>query len=135
MVQKPILQALVLADHVYADAITGKKIIAGVFHNLWAATFPTKFGRLTWAYVCLTEVQGSVPITLRYTDLRTNEVLLSTRPLTMQSSDPLQSCELLIQVPPFPMPHTGTYVFEVFAGDESIGSLRITVGEVKKGKT
>ena len=135
MVQNPILQALVLADHVYTDAMSGKKIIAGVFHNLWAAAFPTRFSRWTWAYVCLTELKGSVPITLRYTDLQTNEVLLSTRTLTMQSSDPLQSCELLIQVPPFPMPHAGTYVFEVFAGDESIGSLRITVGEIKKGET
>lgn len=125
MAQKPILQALVLADHVYVDAATGKKIIAGTFSQLLAASFPRMFGRTTWAYVCLTEVRGTVPIALRYTDLQTNEVLLSTRALTIQSDDPLASRELMIEVPPFPMPHAGTYVFEVYAGDEAIGSLRI----------
>lgn len=31
---KPVLQALVLADHVYQDKITGKKIIAGTFNRV-----------------------------------------------------------------------------------------------------
>jgi hypothetical protein len=33
-VPKPVLQALVLADHVYQDKITGKKIIAGTFNRV-----------------------------------------------------------------------------------------------------
>lgn len=132
MVKKPILQALILADHIYVE-VTGKKIIAGVFNRLWSNKFPTQFARTTWAYLCLTDVLGSVPISLRYTDLRTNEVLLATRPLTAESSDPLASTEIIIEVPPFPMPHDGTYAFEVFAKDESIGSLRITVSKLEMG--
>ena len=31
---KPVLQALVLADHIYQDKITGKKIIAGTFNRV-----------------------------------------------------------------------------------------------------
>lgn len=83
MVQKPILQALVLADRIYVDVLTRKTVIAGAFNRLWATKFPTKFGSTTWAYVCLTELQGSVPIALRYTDLQTNEVLLDTKTLTI----------------------------------------------------
>ncbi len=133
MVQKPTLQALVLADQVYVDARTGKKIIAGTFSGLWASSFPTSLGRTTWAYVCLTEVQGTVPISLRYTDLASNEVLLGTKPITLQSDNPLASHELIVEVPPFPMPHAGTYVFEVYVAEESIGSLRITVAERQTG--
>jgi len=134
VVQKPILQALVLADHVYIDAPTGKKVIAGAFNRLWARKFPAELGFTTWAYICLTEVQGTVPIALRYIDLQTNEVLLATKPLTIQSDDPLASRELIIEVPSFPMPHAGTYVFEVYAGDEAIGSLRITVTKQEQEK-
>lgn len=133
MVQKPTLQALVLADQVYVDARTGKKIISGTFSNLWAKTFPASFGRSTWAYVCLTEVQGTVPITLRYTDLANNEVLLGTKEISVQSDNPLASHELIVEVPPFPMPHAGVFVFEVYAGDEAIGSLRITASELQAG--
>ena len=32
---KPLLQALILADHVYQDAQTGKKVIAGTFNQLF----------------------------------------------------------------------------------------------------
>ena len=31
---KPVLQALVLADHVYQDKTTGKMVIAGTFNRL-----------------------------------------------------------------------------------------------------
>ena len=130
--QKPVLHALVLADHIYVDAATGKNIIAGAFHTLWARRFPTTLGRTTWAYVCLTEVRGSVSVSLRYTDLQSCEVLLATKPLVMTSTNPLVSHELIVEVPPFPMPHAGTYVFEVYAGAESVGSFRLTAAELKE---
>ncbi|HTU25814.1 MAG TPA: hypothetical protein VMF30_10470 [Pirellulales bacterium] len=31
---KPVLQALLVADHVYCDAVTGKKIVVGIFHSV-----------------------------------------------------------------------------------------------------
>jgi len=130
--RKPVVQALVLADHIYVDAATGKKVIAGAFHALWAGKFPTKLARTTWAYICLTEVRGSVSVSLKYTDLQTNQVLLSTSAVDIKSDNPLASHEMIVEVPPFPMPHAGTYVFEVFSGGESLGSLRLTVAELKE---
>lgn len=130
--QKPVLQALVLADHVYIDGPSGKKVIAGAFNRLWARSFPTNLGRTTWAYVCLTEVRGSVAVSLKYIDLQTNAVLLGNQPLEITSTDPLASHELVVEVPPFPMPHEGTFVFEVYVGDQSIGSLRIAVNLLKE---
>ena len=130
MVTKPVLQALVLADQVYVDGSSGKKVLAGTFNRLWAKDFPTQFARTTWAFVCLTNLQDEVDIQLRYVDLRTSEVLLQTVPLKVESSDRLASAELVIEVPPFPMPHAGVYAFEVYAEDELLGYLRVSVLEM-----
>lgn len=136
MVIKPVLQALVLADQIYVDRRTGKKVIAGTFDRLWARDFPTKYRTTTWAFVSLTDLQGSAQIQLRYTDLRTNEVLLVTKPMAVTCDNPLQSVELFVEVPPFPMPYPGAYAFELYVGEELLGSLRVSVmqfqGEVPK---
>lgn len=127
MDQIPTLQALVLADQIYVDTRTGKKVIAGTFSCLWAREFPTKYHAPTWAFVCLTNVQGDCTLTLRYVDLATNSVLLEGAPACITSEDRLATQELVIEVPTFPMPHAGVYAFEVYAGDNLLGSLRIMV--------
>jgi hypothetical protein len=125
---RPILQALVLADHIYIDAKTGKKIIAGTFNHLSSPEFPSFFGRSTFAFLSLTDVHADVPITLRYVDLSTNETLLELRDLKMESpGDPLATVEMVIELPRFPMPHPGIFAFEVFAYDEPVGALRVHV--------
>ena len=127
---RPILQALVLADHVYIDAKTGKKIIAGTFNHLAAPSFPSHFGRTTYAFISMTEVHGTTPVTLRYTDLSTSETLLEIRDLPMEApNDPLATVEMVVELPRFPMPHEGIFAFEVYAHDEPIGSLRIQVSK------
>ena len=135
MVAKPILQALVLADHVYTDVQTGKKIIAGTFSRLWTPDFPAKFGRPTYAFVCLTGLQGDLQIHLRYVDLSAsaNEVLMETQPIGVKSQDPLATLELVVEVPPFPMPHEGTYAFELHAGGEMLGVVRVQAKRLERG--
>jgi hypothetical protein len=123
----PVVQALLLADHVYEDGVTGKKVIAGTFDCLYAKEFPTHFYSVTNAYVCITEVRGEVPLILRYVDLATNEVLMECGPITISSDDPLASIDFAVQVPPIPMPHEGVFAFELHAFNELLGCLRITV--------
>ena len=133
VVAKPILQALVLADHVYTDKHSGKKVIAGTFNHLSASQFPAQFSRSTWAFICLTDVQGKVEVNLRYVDLSTNELLMETKAITVTSRDPLASPELMVEVPPFPMPHEGVYAFEVHVGGEMLGSVRVQVSKRESG--
>lgn len=130
--KKPILQALILADQVYMDAMTGKKIIAGTFNRLLSATFPSMFGTMTWAYVCVTEVHSEASIVLQYVDLSMNKVLMKTKEFRFSAPDPLLSTEMVLQVPPFPMPHPGTYALEVHSGGEMLGSLRISVEQIQE---
>lgn len=132
---KPTLQALVLADHVYVDGATGKKIIAGTFNALGApAQFPGRFERHTYAYLSVTNVEGKSTLTLRFVDLKDNSVVMQGRSSEVTFPDRLRSTELIIPVPPFPMPHPGMFAFEVWLGDEPIGSLRIEIADSNKGE-
>lgn len=133
MTNKPVLQALVLADQVYRDATTGKMIIAGTFRQLWAREFPSKFGRETFAYICLTDLNGTAKLELRYLNLKTMEVHLKTG-FEVSCDDPLSTIEFALPVPPFPMPCAGTFAFELHWDGEILGSLRIQVGKLEESK-
>lgn len=124
---KPVLQALVLADHIYIDSKTGKKIIAGTFNHLSSAQFPSQFSRSTFAFISFTEVRGDTSIVLRYVDLASGDILLELKDLQVRSNDPLATVEMVVEVPRFPMPHEGVFAFEVLAGEEMLGFLRIFV--------
>jgi hypothetical protein len=126
---KPILQALVLADHIYVDAETGKKIIAGTFNELCAAEFPTQFAHVTFAYLCLTDLRGEAELDLRYVDLSDGEILMQLEGVRVAAPSPLESTELILEVPEFPMPGPGSFALEVHCAGELLGFLRINVRE------
>jgi hypothetical protein len=172
-VPKPVLQALVLAEHVYQDRTTGKMIIAGTFNRLFihrretppapqqdasvdvglgiptenpaqakpvpgGAQPPESFHKLDfravsrvgspWAYVSLTEIRGSVPLELRYVDLRDNIIMLRAE-FTAAAGNPLETKEMIVPLPVLPAPHPGTYALELLSNEEPLGSLRVYVTE------
>ena len=131
---KPIIQALLLADNVYSDAETGKRVIAGVFDSVTLPEIPGHFLKVTSLYVSLTELRGEVEVMLRYVDLDSNEVLMENGPTRLQCDDPLASVDLTVQVPPLPVPHEGVFALEVHAGNELIGMLRITAALVQQAQ-
>jgi hypothetical protein len=123
---KPIIQALLLADNVYTDAETGKRVIAGVFDRITVPEVPGHFLHVTCLYVSLTEVRGEVDVMIRYVDLDSNEVLLEHGPTNLTSDDPLASIDFSVQVPPLPVPHEGVFALELHANNELVGMMRIT---------
>ena len=143
----PVLQALILADHVYQDRDTGKKVIAGTFNVLRfsrpspqaAETSPTVPRPLRPAevmkagspmvYLSLTDVRGTMSLDLRYVDLADNEVLMRGK-FQVQSEDPLRTVEAVVAVPPLPIRHPGAYALELLYEDELLGALRITAVEM-----
>ncbi|MFO0946683.1 MAG: hypothetical protein U1D30_12160 [Planctomycetota bacterium] len=133
MAVKPVLQALLLADHVYIDNTTGKKVIAGTFNHLTATEFPSMFERRKHAFLSLTEVRGKASITLRYVDLSTNDVMLEIPNLDVFEKDPLQTVEVVVAIPKFPMPHPGAYAFEAHCEGELLGFLRVFVSKRAQG--
>src|SRR3972149_3657098 len=127
----PVLQAILLADQVYRDAATGKVIIAGTFNHLWAPGFPTDFGRTTFVYLSLAELHGTVELSLRFVNLRDERVLMETTLPPVSSNAPLRGGEIVAEVPPIPMPAPGAYAFELYAGPERLGALRIQISQAK----
>ena len=127
MAVKPVLQALVLADHVYIDGSTGKKVIAGTFNHLTSSEFPSTFDHHKFAFLSLTGVRETVPITLRFVDLSNNDVLTEFRGLEVTEKDPLRTVEMVVEIPSLPMPHPGAFAFEALAEGELLGFLRLFI--------
>lgn len=125
MAVRPILQALLLADQIYVDAATGKKIIAGTFNRLVCEEFPTTSIVSKFALVSLTDVHNEVEISLRFVDLQTGDALLELKGLTVTAEDPLETVEMVVELPPLPLPHPGSYALEIHWQGEMLGLLRI----------
>ena len=145
---KPLLQALLLADRIYRDA-TGKHIIAGTFNKMIFVKGGAKPRTVEidgeekqlipggvqvgspYVYVSLTELRGKIQCVLRYVNLEQDKALFETQ-FAIESSDPLQTVELVLPMPMLP-PVAGVHALELLCDDEPVGSYRVIVEERKEG--
>jgi len=119
------VQSFVLADHVYVDTRTGKKVIAGTFNQVNLAEGDVRLPREVAAYLALTNCRGHVELQLRHIDLAGDTVLLKTGIIKIDAEDPLHVYEVVAHIPPLPLPHPGIYALEVYCNDQCVGGLRI----------
>jgi hypothetical protein len=144
---RPVLQALILADRVYEDK-SGKKIIAGTFNRVLlnrTAHIPkdhptdetkklvqggTDIGCPS-VYVSLTDVVPELDVTLQFTNVSTNQVLLEM-PIKIQCPDRLATVEFAMALPPLGriVQGPGTYSLDLVWNGEIIGSHRIVAQDV-----
>ena len=147
---KPVLQSLILADHVYEDKLTGKRVIAGVFNRIIRGKRVMKPApgpegaqgnqRLLeipptglqsgspFAYLSLTEVRGAQVFTLQFVSLEDDMALFKSE-IKVECQDPLYTIELTVPLPPLAPPKSGIYALEMLYDNELLGSLRIVVDE------
>ncbi len=145
---KPVLQAILLADHVYVDKGTGKHIVAGVFDRLSfipkermeeaeAAKENVVLGGMQagspWAFLSITDVRGEQGFALRYVFLDDDQVIFQTK-FTIKSEDPLKTYRVVAPLPPLPSRRAGTFALEVVWNDEPIGTYRVLVAEASIGR-
>jgi hypothetical protein len=148
---KPILQSLILADHIYEDKLTGKRVIAGIFNRIVRgkrvmkpAPGSEEGGGGTpgqrvleipptglqsgspFAYISLTEVRGPTPFLLQLVNLDDDMALFKSE-LKVDCPNPLYTIELTVPLPPIAPPKAGIYALEVLYNSEILGSLRIVV--------
>ena len=142
----PVLQAMLLADHLYSDRDTGKKIIVGVFHRLLFTSNPLPLKTVErdgkeqqvipgglhsgspYLYISLVDVRGTQPFTLRYVDLENYNPVFQTD-FEIDCKDPLETVEVVLPLPKLPTVKAGKFVFELICRDEPVGSYRISVEE------
>jgi len=147
-ISRPILQALVIADHVYQDVTSGKMIVCGIFHNIHHAPsesapdpdskknnlFASQNGYTVgspFAYISLTDLCGMHSFNLRYVNLATEKVYFDFR-LDIECKDPLQHIDVRVALPPLPM-DIGVYALELlWKANEPLGAFRICVQESKR---
>jgi hypothetical protein len=139
----PVLQALLVADHIYRDANTGKHVICGVFSALQfipkgsrpkqpppegGAVPANQFIRAgsPYVYISLTEIHGQQTFELRYVDLRDNNVMFTSN-FGVKSTDPLQTIEVVLPLPVLPAPHAGVYALELLCEGNLLGSHRVRI--------
>ena len=126
----PVLQALVIADRIYTDHPTGKRIICGTFSKIFSREFPSVTSFSAFAFILLVDVIGEFVLQLRFVSLHDNQILMESNPMRIQSNDPLTPLDIVVQIPPFPLPRAGIYSFECWTDETMIGSVRIQVAKL-----
>jgi hypothetical protein len=149
----PRVQAILIADHVYEDRATGKKVVAGIFDKL-AFIVPEQLqeriaeqlkekgiedaGQIVpggmesgspTAYIRLTDVRGEQAFVARYVYVNEEQVLFTTS-FRINSTDPLQAVDVVLPLPRLPSDKAGTFALELVWNDDVIGSHRIIVKEI-----
>jgi hypothetical protein len=145
--QKPVLQAMLIADHVYQDKATGKRIIAGIFGRLLFTSKEDVAKELAQlgegnkvlggmvagaphVYLSMTDLNGVYPFTLRYVSLESDQVLFQME-FGIECNNPLDTVELSFGLPPLPSLKAGVFALELLWKDEPLGSVRVVVDELK----
>jgi len=137
---KPVLQALILAEHVYEDK-SGKKVIAGTFNRIIVTRrkedqqVDDKGRELIeaggtvapQAYISLTDVCDDTKLGIQFVSLTLNQVIFETE-VTVRCDDRLSSVEIVLPLPRLEnrIRTSGSYAFEVVCEGEILGSHRLT---------
>ena len=119
------VNALLLADHIYRDAGTGKFVIAGTFHDMHVERCPTTFGRSVGLFVSLSEVERELQLGVEVLAPE-HEVVLTRAPVSVPGGDTL---DLGLELPPLPLPRPGRYVVRLTGDGAPLSELALTVSE------
>lgn len=145
---QPRLQALLIADHVYVDAATGKKVVAGIFHRMFFVSPKVnqevieEAGKVRlkippgghragspFCYISLTEVRTKEHFVLRYINLENDQALFQAE-FDVEHHNPLDTIEVVLPLPLLPAEKEGHFALELLWNDVHLGSHRINVDVV-----
>ena len=127
MSNKPVLQAFIIADDVYQGVNHRKFTIVGTFNMISAAKFPSMFHKPTKAYINIAELRQDSDVTLRYVDLSDFNVLFESPKFPVKKGENNRNIEVIIDIPPFPIPHPGGFNLELWINDDLVSIAKIIV--------
>jgi len=156
--QKPILQALLVADRVYTDKDSKKKIIAGVLRKICyfkevivadsdddqaESQAPDKgtlhkknvlggvssTGPAPSIYISLTEVYGTQSFLIRYVNVATDTAKFE-RKIELTAENPIDTLERVYPMPELPLGIGNVFAVELIWDNETLGSFRIVFDEI-----
>lgn len=127
---KPIVLAMVLADHYYRDSNTGKSIVAGTFNSINCSDFPTKHGNCA-IYISLTDiaVAGTLQLIFKKAD---GEFSMNLPEWQVDVPNERHSVvEIGGNIAGLPLPEAGIYEFLVIWNGSEIASRRLIANKVE----
>jgi hypothetical protein len=121
----PIVQAMLLADHIHIDPSTGKRYILGTYNRIMAAKFPHSVPKLC-LLLALTNGHGSTVLRLRVVDMdeERGPLLESAHPANMPNPNEIYYFPVTLSVV-FPAP--GAYRIQLFADNDLLRELRLQI--------
>ena len=129
---KPQARSILLADHVYRDAESGKCVIAGTFNRIGADRFPATHPSSTM-YLNLTDFVGKASLKVRLTFDSDGESL-GEKSFVVESTNRLGSCEVMVRLNNLSFPQPGRYSLEVWCNEEYLGHLPLELVLHKEGQ-
>lgn len=124
--EAPVVQAILLADHVYQDRETGKYVVAGTFNQLRGQEFPCELVAPVQVFCALTSVSAPIAVSLRFVS-SADEVVMSSSAVTIACTDPRQTIELALPVPSLHVPAPGWYRLVLLIDETPRGFVRLEV--------
>ena len=121
---KPIVLAMVICDHYYRDAHTGKSILTGTFNSINCVQFPSKHGNCA-VYIALSDVatDGTVQLTFKKEDGDFNMKLPPGQ--VRRPKNRRDVVEIGGNINGLPLPEEGYYEFLVSWNGLEISSRRL----------
>ena len=128
-VEAPVVQAVVLADHVYQDRETGKYVVAGTFNQLRGHEFPCELTTPVHLFCVLTSVSAPTAVSMRFVSSE-EQIVMSSSAVTITCRDPQQTIEFALPVPSLRLPAPGWYRLVLFIDDTPRGFVRLEVLQI-----
>lgn len=122
----PTLQSIWLAQAVDQDD-SGRVTVSGIFDTLLVER-GSDYTSGAFVFFAVRGVHGEAALRLVYVDLADDETILVERNLRVNGS-PLETTDVSVRINHIPVPHMGTYAWEVFHGDERLGTTRVEAME------
>ncbi len=131
---KPIVLAMVICDHYYRDAHTGKSILTGTFSSINCMDFPSKHGNCA-VYIALSDVatNGTVQLTFQKEDA---DFSMKLPPWEVKCPENRRAVvEIGGNINGLPLPEEGYYEFVISWNGSIISSRRLQANKIdmKKG--
>ena len=120
----PIVQSMILADHVHRDSMTNKKFILGTYNSVVTDKFP--YPKSLCLYLAITNAHGPLLLRIRLIDVDDQQSPVYETAYPVDLHDPNNVYELTIGAAVvFPAP--GDYRLQLYAGSELLRELRLRV--------
>ena len=126
----PHCVSIVICDNVIEDKATNNKTLVSLFNQILVHALPTKYARM-FVVASLTDGRGKCPITLRVVHLSSAREIARVDG-ELDSQDPLEVLDLVVEFRGLPFFEEGTYVAEVLSESAILGQRRFSVTKPKE---